>query len=200
MKKIISLFQRNYETDKLVRDEVVSGAEWVLNGEGIATRKFDGTCCMIQNGKFYKRYELKMNKKIPENFIAAQDPDPVTGDIPGWLPVTCKPEDRYHKEAFDNLNYAVELTGAPYNKDGTYELCGPKIQKNPEGFLAHVLIPHGNTILSDCPRTFYELKSYLHDKSIEGVVWHHPDGRMVKIKTRDFGLRRPVVAHLGEAT
>lgn len=26
--------------------------------------------------------------------------------------------------------------------------------------------------------------------NVEGVVWHHPDGRMVKIKTRDFGLTR----------
>lgn len=29
MKKIISLFQRNYEGDKLVRDEVVPGAEFL---------------------------------------------------------------------------------------------------------------------------------------------------------------------------
>jgi hypothetical protein len=38
VKKIISLFQRNYETDRRVRDEVVPGAEWVLAGEGVATR------------------------------------------------------------------------------------------------------------------------------------------------------------------
>lgn len=43
MKKIISLFQRNYNGDHLVRNEVVPGAEWVLAGEGVATRKFDGT-------------------------------------------------------------------------------------------------------------------------------------------------------------
>jgi hypothetical protein len=43
MRKIITLFQRNYESDRLVRDEVVPGAEWVLAGEGVATRKFDGT-------------------------------------------------------------------------------------------------------------------------------------------------------------
>jgi hypothetical protein len=37
MKKIISLFARNYETDHLVRDEIVAGAEWVVAGEGFAT-------------------------------------------------------------------------------------------------------------------------------------------------------------------
>jgi len=51
MQKIITVFQRNYDTDRLVRDEVVPGAEWVLAGEGIATRKWDGTCCMLREGK-----------------------------------------------------------------------------------------------------------------------------------------------------
>ena len=54
MRKIISLFQRNYDGDRLVRNEVVPGAEWVLAGEGIATRKYDGTCCMVRDGKLYK--------------------------------------------------------------------------------------------------------------------------------------------------
>ena len=26
---------------------------------------------------------------------------------------------------------------------------------------------------------------------IEGIVWHHPDGRMAKIKARDFGIQWP---------
>ncbi|MCV7174897.1 hypothetical protein [Mycolicibacterium sphagni] len=31
MKKIISLFERNYDTDRLVRDEITPGAEWVAD-------------------------------------------------------------------------------------------------------------------------------------------------------------------------
>ena len=38
MEKIISLFARNYDGDRLVRDEIVPGAEWVVAGEGRATR------------------------------------------------------------------------------------------------------------------------------------------------------------------
>jgi hypothetical protein len=34
------------------------------------------------------------------------------------------------------------------------------------------------------------LKAYLAYKDIEGIVWHHSDGRMVKIKGKDFGLKR----------
>jgi hypothetical protein len=31
----------------------------------------------------------------------------------------------------------------------------------------------------------------LAGKDIEGIVWHHSDGRMAKIKLRDFGHKRP---------
>jgi polyisoprenoid-binding protein YceI len=39
MKKIPSLFARNFDGDHLVRDEVVPGSEWVTQGEGQATIK-----------------------------------------------------------------------------------------------------------------------------------------------------------------
>ena len=100
VQKIISLFQRNYESDRLVRDEIVPGAEWVAAGEGTATRKMDGTCCMVRGGKLFKRYELKSGRKAPDGFEGAQPADPVTGDIPGWVPVGEGTEDRWHREAF----------------------------------------------------------------------------------------------------
>lgn len=175
MKKIISLFQRNYEGDRKVRDELVPGAEWVANGEGLATRKFDGTCCLIRDGVLYRRYEVKKGKQPPEGFEPATERDPNTGKQQGWMKVGDSPSDRYHVEAMDNTL-----------PDGTYELCGPKVQGNPEGFQSHVLVPHGKEILKDAPRTYNEIRKYLEDRTIEGIVWHHPDGRMVKIKKRDF--------------
>ena len=178
MKKIISLFQRNYEGDRLVRNELVPGSEWVANGEGVATRKFDGTCCKVESGKLYKRYDSKQGKQPPVGFIPAQDPDPVTGHWPGWIEVSEKPEDRWFVESQDS--------SLP---DGTYELCGPKVQSNPEGFTKHVLIPHGKEIL-DAPRTFDELKVWFVGKNIEGIVWHRENGDMVKIKAKDFGIKR----------
>jgi hypothetical protein len=182
MKKTISLFQRNYDGDRLVRDELVPGAEWVAAGDGVATRKFDGTCCMVRDGKLYKRYELKSGKAAPAGFEPAQDADPVTGHRPGWLPVGDGPDDARHRDALAAAGGMLP--------DGTYELCGPKVQKNPEGYEAHVLVRHGSEVLDDCPRTFDALREYLRGRDIEGVVWHHPDGRMVKIKGKDFGLKR----------
>ena len=178
MNKIPSLFTRNYDGDRLVIDEVVPGSEWVMNGEGIATRKFDGTACMVKDGKLYKRYDRKKGKPAPKGWEPCEDsPDAHTGHWPGWLPVGGLPEDKWHREAWEN-----EGRDLP---DGTYELCGPKIQGNPEGFSKHVLIPHGQEPLP-APRTYAELKVYLGTHDYEGIVWHHIDGRMVKIKKKDF--------------
>ena len=181
MQKIISLYQRNYDGDRLVRDEVVPGAEWVLAGEGVATRKWEGTACLVRAGRLFKRYDAKRGKAPPSGFEPAQEPDP-TGHWPGWVPVGDGPADMWHMEAW-------RLRSDP-PPDGTYELIGPKVQGNPEGFEYHALIKHGVDDLPDVPRDFAGIRAYLAATDFEGIVWHHPDGRMVKIKAKDFGLRR----------
>lgn len=186
MKKIASLFQRNYDGDGLVRNEVVPGSEWVINGEGVATRKFDGSCAMIREGLLYKRYDAKNGKTPPPGFEPSQAPDPVTGHWPGWIRVDNRPEDKYFLEAITSHPLPIA--------DGTYELCGPKVQGNPEGLPAHVLIKHGEWLLDDAPRDFDPIKEYLRGKDIEGIVWHHPDGRMVKIKRKDFFRKSTLVS------
>ena len=192
MKKIISLFCRNYDGDKLVRDEIVPGAEWVLAGEGVATRKWDGTAVMVRGGKLFKRYDakqaptqaaqpgqstpkIKTPKAPPAGFEPCQDPDPITGHWPGWVPVGDGPEDKWFR-------YVSDL--AATSPDGTYELCGPHFQANPECFPADLLVKHGDTVVN-APRDF---KAFLAANRMEGIVWHHPDGRMVKIKASDFGF------------
>lgn len=181
MKKIISLFQRNYDGDCLVRDEVMPGAEWVIAGEGTATQKLDGTCCLYEDGKLWKRRTLRLRKgkNVPDGFRPATEVDPNTGIQQGWVPV--EPTDKYHMEALERQDLLYE---------GTYELVGPKVQGNPEGYGMHVLCRHGATFLHDAPRTYDGLKAYFEGENIEGVVWHHRDGRMVKIKAKDFGLSR----------
>ena len=180
MHKIASLFQRNDDTDHLVRDELVSGAEWVALGEGVATQKWDGTCCLVRSGRLYRRHEVKPGKTTPPWFEAVEQ-DERTGAVIGWIPVGDSPQDQWHRDAFDATL-----------PDGTYELCGPKVQGNPEGLPQHGLLRHGAIVLEDAPRTFAALKTYFATHPIEGIVWHHPDGRMVKIKARDFGLRRGI--------
>ena len=106
MKKIPTLFERVYENYKIVDilPNVVQGMEWVLKGEGIATLKVDGSCCAIINGEFYKRYDAKRGKPIPEGAIKCQEePDPITGHLPCWVKVDKnKPEDKWFREAYKN--------------------------------------------------------------------------------------------------
>lgn len=177
MKKIPSLFCRNYDGDRRVRNEVVSGSEWVLAGEGVPTQKHDGTCCLVRDGKLFKRYEIKKGKIAPDNFEPASDVDLNTGKQQGWVPVADGNEDIWHREAFGTGGF----------EDGTYELCGPKVQGNPEKLEKHMLIRHGAQVIFDPPElNFEDIKKWLFAHDIEGIVWHHPDGRMVKIKKKDF--------------
>jgi hypothetical protein len=94
------------------------------------------------------------------------------------------PQDKYHCEAFIGK-------GLP---DGTYELCGPKLQGNREKLTEHILIPHGEKELIGLsyPLNFENLKQYLEVVDIEGIVFHHPDGRMCKLRKSDFGIKRVV--------
>jgi len=179
MKKIISLFQRNYDGDRLVRDEVVPGAEWVLAGEGVATQKHDGTCCLFRDGTLYKRHTVKRGKKTPPDFEPTNEVNEHTGKQEGWVPVSDSPEDRRHREAL--LTYTEGHGADP--SDGTYELCGPKVQGNPENFSEHMLVQHGCLVFARglVPRTYDALKEFLAERDIEGIVWHHLDGRMVKM-------------------
>ncbi len=181
MKKIPCLFQRDFSNkmfDPTLLREVTPGCDWVFAGEGIPTRKFDGTSCAVIQGKLYKRFDCKPGKKLPMGAISCSDPDPVTGHWPHWVPVL--PNDKYHLEAFQ---------GQP---DGTYELVGPKVNGNPEGFASHTLVLHGKETLNlPSELTYDSLKGFLRDTYIEGIVWHHPDGRMVKLRRDDYGFPWP---------
>lgn len=153
--------------------------DWVFAGEGIATRKWDGTCCMIKNGEYFKRRTLKKNIEPPIFFIL-EDSDPITGKRFGWVPVT--EDDKWHNEVAHR-----------WLPSGTYELCGPKIQGNPEGFLDYNLISHAmGEIYNGILRTLDGIREFMKDKDIEGIVFHHPDGRMAKIKKSDYGMERKV--------
>jgi hypothetical protein len=182
MKKIPTIFIRDMSRQPaLVTPEWKEGCEWVRDGEGHATLKHDGTCCMVRDGNLFKRRELKPGQAAPADFEQA-DYDDETGKTVGWVPVVeGNPDDKYHLEAFAAGGFI----------DGTFELMGPKIQGNKSGFEKHVLVPHGTMQFAEnvVPRTFDGLKAWLATQNIEGVVWHHPDGRMAKIKRRDFGLR-----------
>ena len=185
MKKIKSVFQRNYETDHKIRNEVVEGCEWVLDGEGVATVKVDGSCCAIFDGIFYKRFDAKQGKTPPDGFIPAQEPDPITGHWAGWIKADeNNPADKWFWEAKRNAENRDGLLA-----DGTYEAVGTHFQSNAEQLIHDTLIKHGSILPSDeVPRTFEGLRDYLESHYIEGIVFHRGNGDMAKVKRVDFGF------------
>lgn len=184
MKKISTIFKKDPNNLGRVINEVYPQNEWALT-DGVATRKFDGTACAVIKGELYKRFDLKKGRTLPLNAIPCQEPDPITGHHPHW--VKCERDDKankYHFEAFDWLSTQMV---AP---DGTYELIGEKVQGNPENIDRHILVKHGSYKEPLKDRTFEGIKEYLTHRDIEGIVFHHPDGRMCKIRKSDYGIKR----------
>ena len=184
MKKMKTLFNRHFANHKIVGidNKPAEGCEWVLQGEGVATQKLDGTCCLIKDGAIYARYDYKKGRTLPEGVIPCQEkPDEITGHFPHWVKVTDQPQYKWHRLAFEKQKDSLE--------DGTYELIGEHFKGNPEKVESgDILVKHGSIILDDVPRTYDGIKEYLREHMIEGIVFHRGNGEMCKIKRTDFGF------------
>jgi len=191
VKKISSLFARDPNDPRILTDDFHPDAAWVIAGEGVATRKWDGTAVLVREGRVFARYDVKRGKTAPRDFEPAQDPDPITGKQPGWIPAM-RPEDKWIREALVNT-----MSKGPEGlsiADGTYEACGPKIGGNPEGLTEHLLIRHGRDVLDGVPRDKAGLVEYFRAAHIEGVVWWREPGNdacdKIKIIGEYLGVRR----------
>lgn len=192
MKKIPTLFERKFKDHKVVKvlPKVQPGMEWVFKGEGIATVKYDGSCCAVIDGKFYKRYDCKKGKTPPEGFIPCCEPDAITGHWPGWAKVDeNNPSNKWFVTAYE-MTVMLENHGMKLS-DGTYEAVGRCFQDNPYNFTSNKLIKHGKEIV-EVERTFEGIKKYLSEHEIEGLVFWKDGIPQCKIKRSDFGFEWPV--------
>jgi hypothetical protein len=196
------LFERDFSDKRkpVLLRTVTSGCEWVLAGEGIPTRKYDGTACLVQNGKLYKRYDAKRGKTPPEGFVPCGEPDEITGHHPGWILVDSGPENRWHNEAWTGLRASdgsrfrpAAMVGPGALEDGTYELCGPRLQGNPEMLTEHVFIKHGSVMVNGFLYSWEGLHDFFSTTMMEGIVWHRKNGNgdMVKLRRGDYGFPWP---------
>jgi hypothetical protein len=189
MRKIPTVFKRDPDDRAHVLPEVNPGCEWVLAGEGQATRKFDGTCVMLdENGDWWARREVKPGKASPANYLPVET-DKATGKTVGWEPIGQSAFAKHFEQALDFTRARFAPT-----PPGTYELIGPKVNGNPEQRQHHELVAHAKAEVSLDDRD-HDLRSYEAIRELvlglamngwEGLVYHHPDGRMAKIKARDF--------------
>lgn len=187
MRKIPTLFKREFRDHKvvLIMDDVTPGLEWVLNGEGEATLKMDGSCCAVINGECYKRYDAKAGKTPPVGAIPCQNaPDPVTGHWPHWVKLSRdNPSDKWF----------IAVMSKEHLPDGTYEAVGPHFNGNPYRFIVDSIYQHGSVKMpTNFPRDFDGICEYLRTHEIEGVVFWKDGVPRCKIKRTDFGFEWPV--------
>lgn len=184
MNKIPSVFMRNPDNMRELTKTPHPDALWVIAGEGIPTRKYDGTCVMLdEDGRWWARREVKAGKVPPPNWKPVEKDD-FTGKIMGWEPIEQSGWRRFHQRATAFKDFTP----------GTYELCGPNINGNPEKLEEDTLFKHGEgevwPYTQTEPYTYEELRDLVlyvqKHHGWEGIVWHHPDGRMAKLKGRDF--------------
>jgi hypothetical protein len=187
--KIPTIYIRDLETHRIT-DQVSPSCEWVFLGEGVATRKFDGVCTLLDSeGRWWSRREVKPGKQAPANFWFVAK-DLMSGKTVGWEPIEQSAWVKQHADALEHdeglWDEVVVLEGETSDV-GTYELCGPKINGNPEQFEHHVLVRHGREMLAGGqPTNPIEMVRSVAAVGWEGIVWHHPDGRMGKLKARDL--------------
>lgn len=185
MKKIPTLFERIFDGHKIVdiKDKITDGCEEAFYN-GIATIKYDGSCCAVIEGNFYKRYDCKKGKTPPAGAIPCCEPDPITGHWPHWVKVDpSNPADKWFMEALNSYTTMLRY--------GTYEAIGPHFNGNPYKLTHDTLIPHGIHEI-DVKRDFDSIVCYLVSQPIEGIVFWLNGEPVCKIKRSDFGFKWPM--------
>lgn len=183
MKKIKTIFDRDWEGNRKVVNKYTVDPELFLLAT--ATEKLDGTNVRITvRNHTPVRLEKRRNPDKLQKAKGIEHPWYVDADQYG-------PEDKY---IWDALSH-TDLSDIP---DGEWsgEALGPDIQGNTLQFIQRtiVLFSCGKApVIENVPTTYAELKAWLpkqksfySDARIEGIVWHCPDGTMMKIKTKDF--------------
>lgn len=178
MKKIQTVFRRNQDNPKhvnigdlAVTQEIYDAIE---SGDAVATRKFDGTCCMFDGEQWWARREVKPGQSEPAGFVAVGESG---GKVQGWIPAEQSTFWKFMEEAGASLSQ----WDCPR---GTYELIGPKINGNPEGVGSHFLILHGSV---QFPFLGWRKQiAMARDEAREGVVWWLDGEPVAKLKVKDI--------------
>lgn len=188
MNKIPTIFERDWDGNRKVIDQYVEGVTPDLLAECVATEKVDGTNVRLTvRNHTLVRLEKRRNPSKIQKAQGIEDPWYVDAD-------EFSPNDKWIWDAAKN----TDLTQV---EDGEWsgEACGTNVQGNPIGLDKNTVMffSLGKNFVpafEDTPTNYEDLKKYLKEKktlfgetgTIEGIVWHHPDGRMFKIKAKDF--------------
>lgn len=194
MKKIPTVFTRSFDNHTVcdITEEFSSELAQQAFLNGVATIKWDGSCCAIIDGTLFKRYDAKHGKTPPRGAIACGEPDIVTGHHPHWVLVDEQnPADRWFIAAY-------LAAGGMCLEDGTYEAIGVHFQSNPYKRANDILVRHG-TVVVDVERDFWSVRRWLeHHTETEGLVFWLKGEPVCKIRRKDFGYPWPGDAKIHE--
>jgi hypothetical protein len=195
MKKIPSFFIRKTGSSLANVECVNAECSWVLdaNVPMRVTVKRDGTPMLLMDRQWYQRRVIKTGNggviERPDGFHPAQpaagyDQENGQWEWPGWVPLSAQ-----YKPYLEEAGYA------DISVEGTYELCGPKINGNPERLKKHTLFWHGSEEISLSPLLTRSKDLVIDIVKLtrhEGVVLYANDGRMAKARRREFGFDWPI--------
>lgn len=186
MRKIRTIFDRNWETNRKVNAKLAVDFNFE---EAIATEKLDGMNIRltVRNGDIV-RVEKRRNPSKSQKLNNILEPWYVDASA-------FESQDKWIFDAIRHTNFKETIDG-----EWSAEAIGKNIQGNPlkldnnQVFIFSLPVWRSKIILQDVPSAFEDLKEFLrfgksrigNDAAIEGIVWHHPDGNMVKIKRKDF--------------
>ena len=185
MKKIKTIFDRDWDGDKTVVDKFIEGITPEILLTATATEKLDGmnVRVTIRNGTCVRLEKRRNPDKIQKHKGITE---------PWYVDTSMSVEDKWLNDALAN----TDLSKLP---DGEWsgEALGKNIQGNPLNLENNriVFFSLGQApVFENVPTNWDELKSWLpvqkskygDDCGIEGIVWHGNNGEMFKIKTKDF--------------
>ena len=186
MKKIKTIFDRDWEGNRGVIDKFINDYGLLSLPTTKATEKIDGTNVRITvRNHTVVRAEKRRNPDKIQKHKGITEPWYVdAGEF--------DPQDKY---IFDGINH-TDLTKVP---DGEWsgELVGKNIQGNPLNLINNMIVffSLGQVpVFENVPIDYKGLKEWLpkqkskvgYNCGIEGIVWHCEDGTMYKIKCKDF--------------
>lgn len=186
MRKIKTLFDRNWEGDRKCIDRIIIDRFDLL--DAVATEKLDGT-----NVRITVRNHIAVRAEKRRNPSAIQK---VKGVIDPWYVDASEhdPQDKYIYDGIKNTDFSIIPDG-----EHSGELLGVNIQGNPLNLTNNHIVFFflGQApVFEGVPTYFEALKDWLpkqkskygNNCGIEGIVWHCKNGNMYKIKNKDFNL------------
>lgn len=186
MKKIKTIFKRNWEGNREVINEYIDDSLPEILKDAISTEKLDGinVRVTIRNGEAV-RLEKRRNPNQIQKVKDIEEPWYVDAN-------EYAPEDKWLFDALKNTDVST-LPDGEWNG----EVVGKNIQGNPLNLENNriVFFSLGQApVFENVPVDYEGLREWLprqkskygNNCGIEGIVWHCKNGEMFKIKVKDF--------------